>query len=44
MHSPLGQGYLFSRPVTREQLQLLLASEQPLAESSVAAALEPPRD
>jgi EAL domain-containing protein (putative c-di-GMP-specific phosphodiesterase class I) len=44
MHSPLGQGYLFSRPVTRDQLQALLASEQPLAESSVAAALEPPRD
>jgi EAL domain-containing protein (putative c-di-GMP-specific phosphodiesterase class I) len=44
MRSPLGQGYLFSRPVTRDQLQALLASEQPLAESSVAAALELPRD
>ncbi len=44
MRSPLGQGYLFSRPVTRDQLQVLLATEEPLAEVRMAAPAEHPGD
>jgi diguanylate cyclase (GGDEF)-like protein/PAS domain S-box-containing protein len=43
MRSPLGQGYLFSRPVTREQLEALLASREPLATDGLAAGGPPAR-
>jgi EAL domain-containing protein (putative c-di-GMP-specific phosphodiesterase class I) len=43
MRSPLGQGYLFSRPVTREQLEALLASREPLATDGLAAGGAPAR-
>jgi EAL domain-containing protein (putative c-di-GMP-specific phosphodiesterase class I) len=36
MHSPLGQGYLFSRPVAANQLQTLLNSGKPLVKQSPA--------
>jgi EAL domain-containing protein (putative c-di-GMP-specific phosphodiesterase class I) len=34
MRSPLGQGFLFSRPVTREQLHALLDADRPLTSVS----------
>jgi diguanylate cyclase (GGDEF)-like protein/PAS domain S-box-containing protein len=34
MHSPLGQGYLFSRPVAPDRLQALLKSGKPLVKTS----------
>ncbi len=42
IHSPLGQGYLFSRPVASDQLHALLKSGKPLVEATpVASASEP---
>jgi len=43
MHSPIGQGCLFSRPVGRDELQAMLVARQPLAEVSVAAGDESAR-
>jgi EAL domain-containing protein (putative c-di-GMP-specific phosphodiesterase class I) len=43
MRSPLGQGYLFSRPVTCHQLQALLESGKPLSRRGPVNAQQNPR-